>query len=115
VIRRPDGVKVTKSLAETAPGVFELSFVPTLTGVYQLHILSEGRSFEGNRFTREKQLTAAYKVDPGYSLDNEDLTIGPSAWQQLCCKRQQLLLIIMLVVLVLILFFVFLHVWRHWV
>jgi hypothetical protein len=58
-VRRPGGSVATVPLAETEPGVFELSFPATQPGAYEVRLLASGRTFGGNRFTRERVLTGA--------------------------------------------------------
>lgn len=56
---RPDDTQTTLSLVEAEPGVFEVSTVAALSGIYRFRVLAKGRTMRGRPFTREQLLTGA--------------------------------------------------------
>ncbi|MGB2713048.1 MAG: lysyl oxidase family protein [Vicinamibacterales bacterium] len=58
-VERPDHTSVVLNLMEIEPGVFEVSFPATLSGVYPIRVLAQGSTLRAKPFTREQLLTAA--------------------------------------------------------
>lgn len=56
---RPDGVPISISLAEEAPGAFAATFVAGIEGVWRVRLLARGRTHGGSGFTREQLASAA--------------------------------------------------------
>ncbi|MEI4801287.1 tyrosinase family protein [Bacillus sp. FJAT-51639] len=56
---RPDQTKTTLTMTETEPGIFEISLLAAMPGVYQFRVLAVGSTMRGRPFTREQLLTGA--------------------------------------------------------
>lgn len=54
---RPDDSQAILALAEVEPGIFEVSTVAALSGIYRFRVLAEGSTMRGRPFTREQLLT----------------------------------------------------------
>lgn len=61
-VQRPDGVRLTLSLAEENPGAFGGEIVAGLDGVWRVHLRARGRTLGGTAFTREQLLSAAVMI-----------------------------------------------------
>ncbi len=58
-LERPDNTKVTLTLDEIEPGIFEIKSVSSFSGIYKFHIYCSGRTLRGNQFTREQLVTGS--------------------------------------------------------
>lgn len=58
-IERPDHTRITLSLSEMEPGVFQDQTVATVAGVYSMRVLANGATMRAKPFTREQLLTGA--------------------------------------------------------
>lgn len=59
LVTYPDNISTNIMLNEIEPGIFETSIIASTSGVYHFQILSEGKTFRGNPFTREQTLTGS--------------------------------------------------------
>jgi len=85
----PDGTGTTLSLAEGAPGVFEVATTAVIPGVYRFRVLASGFTLRRTPFACEQTLTGA--AFPGG--DNPLPTTAPSGdgAARLCCLAESLL------------------------
>lgn len=58
-MERPDGTKALLALPETEPGVFEISTMASLSGVYHFRVRAAGTTLRSRPFTREQIVTGA--------------------------------------------------------
>lgn len=58
-LERPDGSLASLSLAEVEPGLFEVSTVAAVAGLYRIRVVASGYTLRGLPFTREQLLTGA--------------------------------------------------------
>jgi hypothetical protein len=58
-LTRPDNTNATLTMPEVEAGVFEVTTLASLPGIYRFRILAEGRTLRSRPFTREQTLTAA--------------------------------------------------------
>ncbi|HYI23849.1 MAG TPA: VWA domain-containing protein, partial [Thermomicrobiales bacterium] len=56
-IERPNGTTTTVGMVEIEPGVFELSIVATMAGIYQFQLRATGTTLRDRPFTREQGLS----------------------------------------------------------
>ncbi|WP_437626009.1 VWA domain-containing protein [Sorangium sp. So ce1151] len=84
-VRSPGGSVTTVPLTETEPGLFELSFPTARAGAYEVRLLASGRTFRGNRFTRERVLTGAI-------LTESTSPVSLATPQHECCRETRRLL-----------------------
>lgn len=61
-VLRPDGVRVTLTLAEEFPGAFGGEITAGIAGIWHVRIRARGRTLGGLAFTREQLLSAAVMV-----------------------------------------------------
>jgi hypothetical protein len=73
-LSRPDGTDATLTLTDEGGGRFSTSFKTSLTGIYPVRIRAEG-TLGGERFTREKTLTAvAYEEEDSGRRRNDSMS-----------------------------------------
>ena len=106
-IVRPDTTRFTLPLTEVEAGVFENSFVASMTGIYNCRFVVKGATLRGIAFTREQTLTGAI-LNPD-SGDNGGLqpsgTNGDllASLMKMCCKnRTRLLILIAILVFIML-------------
>lgn len=58
-VERPDRTTALMALGETVPGIFQAAMPTTMSGLYRLRILAEGKTRRGRDFTREQSLSGA--------------------------------------------------------
>ncbi len=58
-LQRPDNTMTSLSLTEVEPGIFEVSTIATMSGLYRFRVLASGATLRGVAFTREQFLTGA--------------------------------------------------------
>jgi hypothetical protein len=58
-LTHPDNTTSTLGMFEVQAGVFETAIVASASGIYQFHILAEGLTLRGLKFTREQNRTGA--------------------------------------------------------
>jgi hypothetical protein len=56
-IERPNGTTATLGMVEVDPGVFELSIIASMSGIYQFQLRANGTTLRGRPFTREQGLS----------------------------------------------------------
>lgn len=68
-VQRPDGTSFAAAMPESAPGVFDTSFLAETPGVYTVRLQAVGHTLRGRPFQREQVATGAVWVgdqDPGH-------------------------------------------------
>jgi hypothetical protein len=87
-MERPDGSQGTIGFVETEPGMFEVTTVANVQGVYRFHVIASGVTMRGLPFTREQQLSGAVVLGG----DNPPPTSGPSKHDEQLCQLLECLL-----------------------
>lgn len=78
-IEYPDKTSSTMSLIEEEPGIFKVSLIAAIAGIYRFKILAEGGTYRGIPFTREQILDGMV-----FNSDNRPTTDIPSGFQDFC-------------------------------
>ena len=116
---RPDATRFTLTLDEVEAGVFENTFVASMTGIYNSRFVAKGATLRGTPFTREQTLTGAIQnpedgnnggirpTVPSSGGGGTQDGLGAFLYAK-CCKNSTLLLILIalftFIILLLLLF-----------
>ena len=115
---RPDATRFTLPLNEVEAGVFENTFVASMTGIYNCRFVAKGATLRGTPFTREQTLTGAIQnpedgnnggIRPTVPSSGGGTQDGLGAFLYAkCCKNGTLLLMLIaiftFIILLLLLF-----------
>jgi hypothetical protein len=89
-LQRPDGTQAVLNLAEGEPGVFQVSTIAAMQGVYRFRVVAEGQTMRGLPFSREQQLSGA--AVPGGDNTPQKSDTGTRMRDQALCGLLQCLL-----------------------
>jgi hypothetical protein len=78
-IEYPDKTSTVISLIEEEPGIFTMSLIATMAGIYRFKILAEGGTYREVSFTREQILDGMV-----FNTGNQPTTETPSDFQDFC-------------------------------
>jgi hypothetical protein len=105
-VKRPDNSEFSIVLDEIEPGIFEKSFIASISGTYVCRFVARGATLRGTEFTREQTLTGAVFQggDTSGSKPTDAGINGESgSLMEKCCQNLTRILIgILILILILI-------------